>query len=56
MDAYLKNWVLPLYLVKYVGIDVDDTQYHGSAFNKDTGEALDFKCRPTLKVSAEPVG
>jgi hypothetical protein len=35
--------------MKYVGIDVDDTQYHGSAFNKDTGEALDFKCRPTLK-------
>jgi hypothetical protein len=39
--------------MKYVGIDVDDTQYHGSAFNKDTGEALDFKCRPTLKGSAE---
>ena len=33
----------------YVGLDVDDAQYHGSAFNKDTGEALDFKCRPTLK-------
>ncbi len=35
--------------ILYVGLDVDDTQYHGSAFNKDTGEALDFKCRPTLK-------
>lgn len=34
--------------ILYVGLDVDDTQYHGSAFNKDTGEALDFKCRPTL--------
>lgn len=33
----------------YVGLDVDDTQYHGSAFNKDTGEVIDFKCRPTLK-------
>jgi len=21
----------------YVGLDVDDTQYHGSAFDKDTG-------------------
>ena len=33
----------------YIGLDVDDTQYHGSAFNKDTGEVIDFKCRPTLK-------
>ncbi len=32
-----------------IGLDVDDTQYHGSAFNKDTGEVVDFKCRPTLK-------
>jgi hypothetical protein len=22
--------------ILYVGLDVDDTQYHGSAFNKDT--------------------
>ena len=35
--------------ILYVALDVDDTQYHGSALNKDTGEALDFKCRPTLK-------
>ena len=35
--------------ILYVGLDVDDTQYHGAAFNKDTGEAIDFKCRPTLK-------
>ena len=34
--------------ILYVGLDVDDTQYHGSAFNKDTGEVCDFKCRPTL--------
>ena len=34
--------------ILHVGLDVDDTQYHGCAFNKDTGEALDFKCRPTL--------
>ena len=33
----------------YIGLDVDDTQYHGSAFNKDTGEVIDFKCRPTLR-------
>jgi transposase len=32
-----------------VGLDVDDTQYHGSALDKDTGEVIDFKCRPTLK-------
>ena len=35
--------------ILYIGLDVDDTQYHGSAFNKATGEVLDFKCRPTLK-------
>ena len=35
--------------IVYVGLDVDDTQYHGSAFNKDTGEIIDFQCRPTLK-------
>jgi hypothetical protein len=22
----------------HIGLDVDDTQYHGSAFNKETGE------------------
>jgi len=33
----------------YVGLDVDDTQYHGSALDKKTGEVISFKCRPTLK-------
>ena len=33
----------------HIGLDVDDTQYHGSAFNKATGEVVDFKSRPTLK-------
>ena len=33
----------------HIGLDVDDTQYHGSAFNKTTGEVVDFKSRPTLK-------
>ena len=33
----------------HIGLDVDDTQYHGSAFNKETGEVVDFQCRPTLK-------
>ena len=35
--------------VIYVGIDVDDERYHGSALDKRTGEVLDFQCRPTLK-------
>jgi transposase len=35
--------------ILHVGLDVDDTQYHGSAFNKHTGEVIDFACRPTLK-------
>ena len=33
----------------YIGLDVDDTQYHGGAFDKETGEIVSFKCRPTLK-------
>ena len=35
--------------VIYIGLDVDDTQYHGSALDTDTGEVMSFKCRPTLK-------
>jgi transposase len=35
--------------ILYVGLDVDDTQYHGSAFYPHTGAGLDFQCRPTLK-------
>jgi transposase len=35
--------------VIHVGLDVDDTHYHGSALNQHTGEVVDFKCRPTLK-------
>jgi hypothetical protein len=35
--------------ILHVGLDVDDTQYHGSDFNKQTGEVMDFRCRPTLK-------
>jgi hypothetical protein len=34
--------------IVYIGVDVDDTQYHGSALNKETGELLNFRCRPTL--------
>jgi transposase len=33
----------------HVGLDVDDTQYHGSALDKHTGEVIDFRCRPTFK-------
>ncbi len=33
----------------YVGLDVDDTLYHGSAFDQHTGAVIDFHCRPTLK-------
>jgi len=28
----------------FVGLDVDDTQYHGSALDKNTGEIITFKC------------
>ncbi len=35
--------------ILYVGLDVDDTHYHGSALSQETGEVLQFQCRPTLK-------
>jgi transposase len=35
--------------IVYIGLDVDDTQYHGAALNQETGELFSFKCRPTLK-------
>jgi hypothetical protein len=35
--------------ILHIGLDVDDTQYHGSALNHTTGEILVFKCRPNLK-------
>ena len=35
--------------VIYVGIDVDDVRYHGSALDQCTGELVDFQCRATLK-------
>lgn len=33
----------------YVGLGVDEPQYHGSALDKNTSEVIDIKCRPTLK-------
>ncbi len=36
--------------VVYVGVDVDDVQYHSSALDRLTGEVLSFQCRPTLKA------
>jgi len=35
--------------ILYIGLDVDDTRYHGCALSKHTGETIDFQCRPTLK-------
>jgi hypothetical protein len=34
--------------VIYVGLDLDDTHYHGSTLDKDTGDVITFQCRPTL--------
>jgi len=39
----------------YLGLDVDDTQYHGLALDKNTGEVITFKCRLTLKASLNQV-
>ncbi len=35
--------------ILHIGLDVDDTQNHGSVLSHTTGEFLDFKCRPNLK-------
>jgi transposase len=32
----------------YIGLDVDDNLFHASAFNKDTGELVNFVCKPTI--------
>jgi len=34
--------------ILHIGLDVDDTQYHGSALDTDTGEVMSFKYRPHL--------
>jgi hypothetical protein len=36
----------------YVGLDVDNTQHHGSALNKDTGKVITLKCRPAPRERA----
>ncbi len=33
----------------YVGLDVDDQNFHGAAFIAVTGEVIEFKCRPNTK-------
>ncbi len=30
----------------HIGLDIDDTQYHGSAFNKETGEVMISRVGP----------
>jgi hypothetical protein len=42
--------------ILHVGLDVDDTQYHGSAFNRETGEVIDFRCRPAGAVLRQWAG
>jgi len=34
----------------YIGLDVDDTQFHGSALDEQTGEVLGLNCRPILQA------
>jgi hypothetical protein len=38
----------------YVGLDVDDTQYHGSALNKGTGEVIRFPMPADVERPARP--
>lgn len=32
----------------FLALDVDDTAFHGCAFNKDSGEYIEFACKPNL--------
>ena len=33
----------------YIGLDVDDQNFHGAALITATGEVIEFKCRPNTK-------
>ncbi|NRB41617.1 MAG: hypothetical protein HRU20_24625 [Pseudomonadales bacterium] len=35
--------------IVHIGLDIDDTHYHGSALDKESGEVITFQSRPTLK-------
>lgn len=34
--------------ILFVGVDVDDTAFHGAAFDRLSGEYHEFKCKPTF--------
>lgn len=34
--------------ILYIGLDVDDKNFHGGGFSEDTGEMITFKTKPTL--------
>ncbi len=34
----------------YVGIDVDDKAFHGAGLSLETGEFVQFKCKPDFGV------
>lgn len=36
--------------IVYVGVDVDDTAFHGTGIVRDTGEFFEFKCKPDCGV------
>ena len=42
--------------VIYLGLDVDDSQCHGAALFKDTGEVITLQCRPTLAGLLQQLG
>ena len=36
--------------IVYVGIDVDDKAFHGAGLSLETGEMVQFKCKPDFGV------
>jgi len=39
----------------YVGIDIDDTVFHGAGLNMSKGEFIEFRCKPDKGVLREKV-
>jgi len=41
-----KKEVIHMNILHYVGLDVDDKNFHGAIYKKETGEIVDFKTKP----------
>ena len=35
--------------ILFIGLDVDDKAFHGYGISSDSGESIEFSCKPTVK-------